>query len=138
MSRGEWRYSWISGCACLFLVACATPPISQKLTGEEIKALIAGRTYECEGRDGWYVAYYPNAETAVLNFTDYDGGMVRVKGAVRYEADSVCVTWSRPDWGHACYAFYREGNAVRSIKVTESARRDECLGRVVNDNPRRY
>ena len=58
MSRRERKYSWISGSACMLLVACATPPSSQKLTGDEIRALLTGRTYECEGRDGTYVAYY--------------------------------------------------------------------------------
>jgi hypothetical protein len=138
MSRRERKYPWISVSTCMLLIACATPPVSQKLTGDEIKALLTGRTYECEGRYGTYAAYYPNADSVVVNFAPYDGGSVRVNGALRYEADAVCVTWSRPDWGKGCYAFYHEGAAVRAIKQTESARQDECLGRVVDGNPRRF
>ena len=138
MSR-ERKYSWISIGACMLLVACAAaPPLSQKLTGDEIKALLTGRTYECEGRYGTYAAYYPNAESVVVNFAGLDGGSVRVKGTLRYESDAVCITWSRPDWGKGCYGFYREGDAVRSIKQTESARQDECVGKVVDGNPRRF
>ena len=137
MNRGERKHSWICGCACILLVACATPPISQKLTGAEIKALLEGRTYECKGRDGLYVAYYPNANTAVLSFTDYDGRNVRLKGALRYESDTVCVTWNRPDWGNSCYGFYREGEMVRSVRRSESARIDDCVGKVIEGNPRR-
>jgi hypothetical protein len=137
MNCGERKYSWISGCACMVLVACVTPQAGQKLTGAEIKALIEGRTYECTGRDGLYVAYYPNANTALVSFTDYDGRNVRVKGVLRYESDAVCMTWDRPDWKNSCFRFYREGDAVRSVKQAESARSDECVGKVINGNPRR-
>jgi hypothetical protein len=138
MSRRERKRLWISVGACMLLSACVTEPVSQKLTGDEIKALLTGRTYECEGRYGSYSAYYANADSVVVNYADYDGGSQRVKGALRYESDALCVTWSRTDWGKGCYAFYREGDAVRAVKQTNSARKDECLGKVVDGNPRRF
>jgi hypothetical protein len=113
----------LAGLGCLaFLSGCAGTPSKpvDLMTGEEMKALIAGNTVEGTNEAGdHYQAYHqPDGEHIVLKFTEKNGKTTIVKGTMTTEAKAMCTTWDRNDWGRQCYQYEREGDKIvyRNVK----------------------
>lgn len=129
-----------SGCATTQDTAPAQPSatpaavVTPSLTGEEIKALISGRTAEGRNSDGYYVKAY-NTPDGKISATAAQGGKTyQSAGTWEIKGNTVCASWANKDWKPSCSTLTRIGESYL-IKPTVSSVASMPAAKYVDGNP---
>lgn len=111
--------------AAIFATGCATnqeitqPPSSSTeapttLTGDEIRALISGKTVEGRLSDGYYFKAYNAPDGKVSAISEKGGKTYQSSGTWEIEDNTICAVWSNKDWKSACHTYTKIGDTYQS------------------------
>jgi hypothetical protein len=104
------------------------------LTGEEIKALVAGNTVEGLNTDGYYFKGY-NAPDGKISASAEKGGKVYTSaGTWEIQGNTACAKWTNPDWKAVCATYAKNGDGYH-IKTTSRSIPSIPSAKVVPGNP---
>ncbi len=95
----------------------AEPPTV--LTGEEIMALISGRTGEGRTSEGYYIKAYNSPDGKISATSEKGGKTYQSTGVWEIQGNTVCAKWANKDWKSACSTFTKNGDGY-FIKPTSS------------------
>ena len=110
----------------------ATAPAT--LTGEEIKALVAGNTVEGMNSDGYYFKGY-NSPDGKISASSEKGGKVYTSGGTwEIQGNTTCAKWTNPDWRSVCATYAKNGEGYY-IKTTSRSIPSIPSAKVVPGNP---
>jgi hypothetical protein len=126
-------------CGLVFVTACTTNDVREKegalvpLTGDDLRVLRAGKTFEGRTSDGAHVRVYNTADgklsasSRVGNKTYANSGTWEIKG------NEVCNYWNNPDWKNGCWTASQRGDTIYFKPTTSGVPSTE--GKLLDGNP---
>ena len=129
----------VTSLSLLFLTACATNEVSDNgspqvaLTGDQLRSLGTGKTFEGRTSDGAHIRVYssPDGKTSassrVASKTYTNTGMREIKD------NSVCNYWNNPDWKNGCWTGTQRGDTYYFKPTTSGLPSSE--GKYLDGNP---
>lgn len=88
------------------------------LTGDEIRALISGKTVEGRLSDGYYFKAYNAPDGKVSAVSERGGKTYQSGGSWEIKGNTICAVWSNKDWKSACHTYAKLGDNYQSKPTT--------------------
>ena len=116
------------GCVLILLMAglgltgsAAVAEEGESFTAEELQTRIVDRTLfggGGKGKDKWRTYYYFDPDGTAVAKAWGEGWKFRTTGTWTIKGDTICSSWSRPEWGTSCYEYFDKGKYIGSRGVS--------------------